>query len=271
MSQIFSGSRLAIVQHFLAAASSDNADEAISFYNEDAQYRFGNSPPVIGRQAILESANTTHLDQIKDIAFDVKAMWEQGDVIICEMEITYTRRDGKVFTLPCCDTIRMKGNKFQDLRVYMDASPLFTLSPTKQQDVARKIPLKQKRETPEKFPGFLTSIVKEMFMAAESNNVDEYVSFFTEDALFKVGNLPSVFGPQGIRDFESPVRQVIRTVSHEVKEMWEQEDVVICEMEITYTRRDGKVLILPCVDVIQMERDKVWKMQAYLDPSPVFA
>lgn len=140
-----------------------------------------------------------------------------------------------------------------------------------QQDAQKNTISKQEKPIPERSSGEMFGIVKRMFAAAESNNVDEYTSFFTKNAMFKVGNLPPVFGAQGIRDFEAPVRQVVKSMSHDIKAVWEQGDVVICEMEIAYTRRDGKVLTLPCINVIQIEGGKVQKLQAYLDPSPVFA
>jgi hypothetical protein len=43
---------------------------------------------------------------------------------VCEMTVTYTRKDGEVHTLPACDTIRIQNGKVQELRIYMDISPV---------------------------------------------------------------------------------------------------------------------------------------------------
>jgi ketosteroid isomerase-like protein len=44
--------------------------------------------------------------------------------LVCEMTVTYYRHDGKEFTLPCSDTIRVKNGKVQELRIYMDIGPV---------------------------------------------------------------------------------------------------------------------------------------------------
>jgi hypothetical protein len=51
--------------------------------------------------------------------------WDEGDVEIVEALIDYTRHDGKVVTLPCTSILRKRGDLVQDLRIYMDVSPVF--------------------------------------------------------------------------------------------------------------------------------------------------
>lgn len=121
-SVIFPGDRANIVQRFLTTTRT--ADEFASYFTEDAYFRFANSPPVMGRKAIHESS-VAFRQKLKSVIHDIKSIWEMGDVVVCEMEVTYTRHDGKFVTLPCTDIIRMKGELFSDLRVYMDISPVF--------------------------------------------------------------------------------------------------------------------------------------------------
>jgi hypothetical protein len=44
---------------------------------------------------------------------------------ICEVEITYERRDGSRITLPCVDVFRLSNGLIADYRAYMDINPLF--------------------------------------------------------------------------------------------------------------------------------------------------
>ena len=39
-----------------------------------------------------------------------------------------------------------------------------------------------------------------MFQAGESMNVENFVKFYTDDALYQFSNFPVAYGPQGIRD-----------------------------------------------------------------------
>jgi ketosteroid isomerase-like protein len=174
-------------------------------------------------------------------------MWEKDEAVICELDIDYTRTDDSVITLPCLDVFRMAGGKIKSMRVYMDASPLFA-------------------------PAAVSNIelTKKAFAAVEANDVDQYVSLFADDAIYKIANYPPVTGPEGIREFAKPVMQMFKTVTHDIKGMWEFGDTIICEMDVTYTRNDGKVTIVPCLDVINFEKGKVKKLQAFIDASPAF-
>lgn len=117
-----------------------------------------------------------------------------------------------------------------------------------------------------------SDIVRRAFAAVEANDVDTYVSFFTDDAVYQAANFPPVVGPEGIRQFAVPVMETFSSVTHEIKAMWEPErDVVVAEVELTYNRKDGKVVKLPCLDVVRLEGDKIKSLQAYLDISPAFA
>ena len=52
-------------------------------------------------------------------------MWEVGDVVFVEMDVFYWRLDGSMVVLPCCDIFRVEGNKFLELRIFMDINPVF--------------------------------------------------------------------------------------------------------------------------------------------------
>jgi ketosteroid isomerase-like protein len=114
--------------------------------------------------------------------------------------------------------------------------------------------------------------IRRAFAAVEANDVDTYVSLFTDDAVYQAANFPPVIGPEGIRQFAAPVMETFSRVSHDIKAMWEPErDVVIAEVMLTYNRKDGKVINVPCLDVIRLAGDKIKSLQAYLDLSPAFA
>ena len=114
--------------------------------------------------------------------------------------------------------------------------------------------------------------VRRAFAAVEANDVDTYVSLFTDDAVYQAANFPPVIGPQGIKQFAVPVMETFSRVTHDIKAMWEPDrDVVIAEVVLTYERKDGKVTKLPCLDVIRLDGRNIKSLQAYLDLSPAFA
>jgi len=114
--------------------------------------------------------------------------------------------------------------------------------------------------------------VRRAFAAVETNDVDTYVSLFTNDAVYQSANFPPAIGPEGIRQFATPAMERFSRVTHDIKAMWEPEkDVVITEVVLTYNRKDGKVIRLPCLDVIKFNSGKIKSLQAFLDLSPAFA
>lgn len=105
----------------------------------------------------------------------------------------------------------------------------------------------------------------------QTKSADEFANFFTEDALYRFSNRDPIVGRQQIRESSIMFRQRLKSVTHDIKYLWEIGDTVVCEMEATYTRLDDKQVTLPCLDVIQMQGEHFQEMHIYMDISPVFA
>jgi ketosteroid isomerase-like protein len=116
----------------------------------------------------------------------------------------------------------------------------------------------------------LIESVRAAYAAVEKNDIETYVTYFTEDCSYKVGNFDPVAGHDGIRALATPLVEMFSSVTHDIKDLWEADGTVFCEMDITYNRKDGKIAIIPCVDIIHFSGDKVKELKAYLDPTPAF-
>jgi len=114
-------------------------------------------------------------------------------------------------------------------------------------------------------------VVRRLIAAVELNASEEYVSYFTDDAVYKVGNAAAVVGPESIRRLADSVILLIEKVSHDVKNIWELGDTLICEMELRYLRKDGKTVTVPNLTIVRFEGDRVRSYQAFLDASSVFS
>jgi len=125
MAETRSGEKSEVIRRLIKLFEAMNVDEALTMFTQDARYRFGNYPPAVGHEAIRQAATSSHLEAIKGCRFNILGLWEFGDVVVCEMDIEYIRTDDSILTLPCTDVFRMEGNRIKDMRIYMDASPLF--------------------------------------------------------------------------------------------------------------------------------------------------
>jgi hypothetical protein len=129
-----------------------------------------------------------------------------------------------------------------------------------------------------RFSGSKVDIIKKMFLAGESINVDNFVKFYTDDALYQFSNFPIVYGPEGIRkssgSFEDKGSFLgkVEGVHHHLKNVWEvEEDTLVVNMDVTYVRHDGQVFTLPCCDIIRFEGNKVKELRIFMAISSVLA
>jgi len=115
------------VRQLLKIFETFNVAEAMTLFAEDATYQFGNYPAAVGKDQIKQAAASSHMDFIKSCTFDVKSMIEPGGgIVACEMDIAYVTTDGRTITLPCADLFRFNEQGLvKDMRIFMDASPLF--------------------------------------------------------------------------------------------------------------------------------------------------
>ena len=120
-------------QHDVAALfNAVDALDAAAFakrFTEDGAFRFGNAPPVVGRQQIEESVAGffSTIGGLKHAIVGVwSGAWEGGAVTSVETAVTYRRKDATVTdAIPVTSTLRMRGDLIADFRVFADISPVF--------------------------------------------------------------------------------------------------------------------------------------------------
>jgi len=119
------GPNAQLVRRMFEAGESMNVKNFAAFYADDALYHFGNFPVAHGPQGIVDSSQG-FLSKVKKVVHHIENIWEpEPDTLFVEMTVTYDRHDGKSFTLPCCDTVRIKDGKVKSLKIFMDIGPVF--------------------------------------------------------------------------------------------------------------------------------------------------
>lgn len=113
-----------IVRSLIGLFEAMDVESAMTYFTEDALYRFGNHPPAVGKAAIASLFEASQLDRIARTSFDINEIWEIGDAVICQMETSHACNNGKAVALPCAIVFRMEDDLVREMRVYMDASPL---------------------------------------------------------------------------------------------------------------------------------------------------
>ena len=101
-------------------------------FTPDAWLRFGNNDRLVGREAIRE-AIAGFFTAMAALEHTPRNAWLQGDTLILEAEVTYTRHDGRLVTVPAVTIYRLaslgvpgESDPLADqCRIYVDLAPLF--------------------------------------------------------------------------------------------------------------------------------------------------
>ena len=119
------GANSQLVRRMCEAGESMNVENFARFYADDSLYQFSNFPVAHGPGGIIASSQG-FLDKVKKVVHNIENIWEvDEDTVVVEMTVKYDRHDGKSFTLPCCDTIRIRNGKVRSLKIFMDITPVF--------------------------------------------------------------------------------------------------------------------------------------------------
>ena len=54
---------------------------------------------------------------------EVRNVWDDGDALITELDVHYTRLDGREVTVPCCNVFVLRQGSVAEYRSYIDATP----------------------------------------------------------------------------------------------------------------------------------------------------
>lgn len=113
--------------------------------------------------------------------------------------------------------------------------------------------------------------VRNVFAAADQMQTDKWVAYFTDDARFRFGNADPVFGRDAIRKAMAQFFSTIKSMHHDFAGIYEQDNIVIAEADVTFTRLDGKVVRIPATTIFRMQGDRVQDFRLYMDAAPIYA
>ncbi len=112
---------------------------------------------------------------------------------------------------------------------------------------------------------------RDLFRCVDAKDSDGWLEFLTQDARFRFGNGPVVEGKDAIGESVCAFFASISALRHELADVWNHPDAVICRGDVTYTRLDGSTLSVPFVNVLNVEGDLIHDYFIYADASELYA
>lgn len=268
----------------------------IGFFTDDPMYQFGNGEPCLTKEAIKASIDG-FFGAVDALYHDVRNLWEVGDVVFVEMDVTYWRKDGTSLTLPCADILRFEGDKIKELRIFMDANPIFVTTMTVGEKASVMTISGGDRVTPGGFmrkyfsdhkegiarvaSGLVpkwaiagpkwpirpkTDILKDFQTAIATGKPDVAKSYLVGDAIVRVGNRAEVTGGQAIMDTVTQLfAKELRPTGATFTGVWETDPkTLVVEMNVKAVRpADGSSVEYPCVETYRFEGDKIKEWRIY--------
>jgi limonene-1,2-epoxide hydrolase len=113
--------------------------------------------------------------------------------------------------------------------------------------------------------------VHRIFATADRLNLDEWIAYFVEDARFQFGNTKPITGHDAILATMAQFFSSIKAMHHDFDGMYQQDNIVIAEANVKFTRLDDKVIHIPAATIFRMQGDLVQDFRLYMDATPIFA
>jgi ketosteroid isomerase-like protein len=112
----------------------------------------------------------------------------------------------------------------------------------------------------------------QLFAVVDTMDVGTIASLFAEDGRVVFGNGQPLVGIEAIRTGITEFFATIAGQHHEVVNEWHAGDEVIVELKVTYDRKDGQQVTIPCVTIFHTDAaDKIDAYRVYFDVAPIYA
>ena len=112
--------------------------------------------------------------------------------------------------------------------------------------------------------------IERQYETVDGMDMDGFLSFMAEEAQLRFGNNEPASGHDQIRGAIGEFWESIEDLHHEFTGIWEQDDVVVLEASIRYTKLDGEAVYIPVTTIIERDGETVTASRIYGDMAPLY-
>jgi ketosteroid isomerase-like protein len=112
------------IEEYFADVDAMNLDAFVERHTDDAVVFFNDNPPANGKDEIRATIGG-FWEMIDGLSHDIKKRYEDGDTVVLESEVTYSRKDGQQVTVKTASVLHRDGDLVDRLVFYNDPSPIF--------------------------------------------------------------------------------------------------------------------------------------------------
>jgi uncharacterized protein (TIGR02246 family) len=113
---------------------------------------------------------------------------------------------------------------------------------------------------------------RNVFATNDAMDAAAVASLFAEDGRVVLGNGAPLVGIDEIRTGTTAFFGTIAGLHHEIVKEWNVGDDTIVELKVTYDRKDGQQVTIPCVTIFHADAaGKIDDYRVYFDVAPIYA
>jgi ketosteroid isomerase-like protein len=113
---------------------------------------------------------------------------------------------------------------------------------------------------------------RDLFALVDSMDVAMIAALFAEDGRVVFGNGQPIVGIDDIITGLTAFFGTIAGLHHEIVNEWNVGDDTIVEFKVTYDRKDGQQVTIPCVTIFHVDSaGKIDAYRVYFDVTPIYA
>ena len=111
------------IADYFAMADRLDPGELVTWYTDEASFRFANQPAAVGKAAIAAALERFY-GLITSMRHEKTGCWTGVDSGAWEAVAHFVTKDGRQVALPAVSTLRLRGGLVHDFRFVMDATPI---------------------------------------------------------------------------------------------------------------------------------------------------
>jgi limonene-1,2-epoxide hydrolase len=112
---------------------------------------------------------------------------------------------------------------------------------------------------------------EKLFASIDAMDTESFLGFIAEDCTFRFGSSPPVTGREGIRAAVNDFFSMFAGLRHDLHRVVADDNGIVCEGEVTYTRHDGSKIALPFCNVFEADSGLISIYRIYIDMGPLYA
>ena len=112
------------IEEYFSDVDAMRLDAFVGRHSDDAVVSINDNPPARGKNEIRQTIGG-FWEMIGGLRHEILRRYEDGDTVILESDVIYTRKDGQEVTVKTASVLHRDGELVDRLAFYNDPAPIF--------------------------------------------------------------------------------------------------------------------------------------------------